>query len=91
MHCNAIPAFETGLAHRPSRLSVVCVNASGWVQVMSTVIDSLVDVANGVQAVVGRPVVAPYARMRKDIVLNDWNESGGIKVVNHFHKETVYS
>jgi len=87
MQCHTGISFETGLARRPSRLSV-CVNASGQVHVMSTVIDSLVDVANGVQATVGRPLVAPYARTRKDIVLNDWNKSGGITVVNHFHKET---
>jgi len=58
---------------------------------MSNVIDSLVDIANGVQAVVGRPLVTPYARIWKDMAVNDGNESGGITVVNHFHKETVCS
>ena len=82
MVCNAIPVFETGLARRPSRPNVICVNTSGRVHKISTVIDSLVDVANGVQAVVGWPLVAPYSHTWKDISLNDGNESGSITAGN---------
>ena len=58
---NTKSAFEAGFASRPPHFYVICMNSSGRIHIVLTVINSLVDVAKGVQLVICRPLITPHS------------------------------
>ena len=89
MACNTVPTFESRFAGRPTCLNVVRMHASNRIHIIETVIYSLVDVADGVQSIVCRPVIAPYSSTRKNISLNYRDECSGVTSWNHFHEKLI--
>ena len=89
MACNAISPFKAGLARRPSRLNVVRVNTSGRIHIVETVINSLVDVANGVQACVCSPLIRPNTCAWEYITLYYRYKGGRIALGHELNEKAV--
>jgi len=65
---NAGAPLETGFASRPACFDVVCM----------TVINSLVDVAKGIQLIVRRPLITPHSATWQNVSLYNGSECGCI-------------